>query len=145
MVALTTVVERDKIRIVQFGDVYVIPEGGELGQVKWAWHPAIAFRRLKPCLSGAVCRSRRAHCNRQAPQVLRQMVDDFCRLDRCTHLAPGRTVGHVPDAAAGAMPFGSAEAARNIILGAPITRRGEHFGRHIKFDQLAKIHEGSKV
>jgi polynucleotide 5'-hydroxyl-kinase GRC3/NOL9 len=36
-IALTTVVERDKIRIVQFGDLYVTPEGGELGQVKWAW------------------------------------------------------------------------------------------------------------
>ena len=37
VIALTTAVERDKIRIVQFGDVYVTPEGGELGQVKWAW------------------------------------------------------------------------------------------------------------
>jgi polynucleotide 5'-hydroxyl-kinase GRC3/NOL9 len=36
-VALTTPVERDKVRIVQFGDIYVTPEGGELGQVKWAW------------------------------------------------------------------------------------------------------------
>lgn len=36
-VALTTAAERDKVRIVQFGDVYVTPEGGELGQVKWAW------------------------------------------------------------------------------------------------------------
>lgn len=36
-VALTTAVERDKIRILQFGDLYVTPEGGELGQVKWAW------------------------------------------------------------------------------------------------------------
>jgi polynucleotide 5'-hydroxyl-kinase GRC3/NOL9 len=37
IIALTTAVERDKVRIVQFGDVYVTPEGGELGQVKWAW------------------------------------------------------------------------------------------------------------
>jgi hypothetical protein len=29
--------ERDKMRIIQFGDVYVTPDGGELGQVKWAW------------------------------------------------------------------------------------------------------------
>jgi polynucleotide 5'-hydroxyl-kinase GRC3/NOL9 len=36
-IALITPVERDKVRIVQFGDVYVTPEGGELGQVKWAW------------------------------------------------------------------------------------------------------------
>jgi polynucleotide 5'-hydroxyl-kinase GRC3/NOL9 len=36
-IALTTPVERDKVRIVQFGDVYVTPEGGELGQVKWVW------------------------------------------------------------------------------------------------------------
>jgi polynucleotide 5'-hydroxyl-kinase GRC3/NOL9 len=36
-IALTTAVERDKLRIVQFGDIYVTPEGGELGQVKWAW------------------------------------------------------------------------------------------------------------
>ena len=36
-IALTTPVERDEARIVQFGDVYVTPEGGELGQVKWAW------------------------------------------------------------------------------------------------------------
>ena len=36
-IALTTPVERDKVRIIQFGDVYVTPEGGELGQVKWAW------------------------------------------------------------------------------------------------------------
>jgi len=36
-VALSTPVERDKVRIVQFGDVYVTSEGGELGQVKWAW------------------------------------------------------------------------------------------------------------
>ncbi len=36
-IALTTAVERSKIRVVQFGDVYVTPEGGELGQVKWAW------------------------------------------------------------------------------------------------------------
>jgi len=36
-IAVTTAVERDKIWIVQFGDVYVTPEGGELGQVKWAW------------------------------------------------------------------------------------------------------------
>ena len=37
MIALTTAVERGKVRIVQFGDVYVTPDGGELGQVKWAW------------------------------------------------------------------------------------------------------------
>ncbi len=36
-IALTTAVERDKVRIVQFGDVYVTPEGGELVQVKSAW------------------------------------------------------------------------------------------------------------
>jgi hypothetical protein len=36
-IALTTAVERDRVRIVQFGDVYVTREGGELGQVKWAW------------------------------------------------------------------------------------------------------------
>jgi polynucleotide 5'-hydroxyl-kinase GRC3/NOL9 len=36
-IALTTPVERDKVRIVQFGDVYVTPDGGELGQVRWAW------------------------------------------------------------------------------------------------------------
>jgi len=36
-IALTTPVERDKVRIIQFGDVYVTPEGGELGQVKWTW------------------------------------------------------------------------------------------------------------
>jgi polynucleotide 5'-hydroxyl-kinase GRC3/NOL9 len=36
-IALITAVEHDRVRIVQFGDVYVTPEGGELGQVKWAW------------------------------------------------------------------------------------------------------------
>lgn len=36
-IALTTPVERGKVRIIQFGDVYVTPEGGELGQAKWAW------------------------------------------------------------------------------------------------------------
>jgi polynucleotide 5'-hydroxyl-kinase GRC3/NOL9 len=36
-IALTTPVERDKVGIVQFGDLYVMPDGGELGQVKWAW------------------------------------------------------------------------------------------------------------
>lgn len=36
-IALMTAVDPDKICIVQFGDVYVTPEGGELGQVKWAW------------------------------------------------------------------------------------------------------------
>jgi len=36
-IALLTPVERDKVRIVQFGDAYVTPEGGELGQVKWTW------------------------------------------------------------------------------------------------------------
>jgi polynucleotide 5'-hydroxyl-kinase GRC3/NOL9 len=36
-IALTTPVEHEKVRIIQFGDVYVTPEGGELGQVKWAW------------------------------------------------------------------------------------------------------------
>ncbi|QWG22192.1 hypothetical protein KMZ93_19730 [Bradyrhizobium sediminis] len=36
-IALVTPVERDKIQIIQFGDVYVTPEGGELGQIKWAW------------------------------------------------------------------------------------------------------------
>ncbi len=37
VIALTTPVEPDKVRIVQFGDMYVTPEGGDLGQVKWAW------------------------------------------------------------------------------------------------------------
>jgi polynucleotide 5'-hydroxyl-kinase GRC3/NOL9 len=37
MISLTTPVERGKVSIVQFGDVYVTPQGGELGQVKWAW------------------------------------------------------------------------------------------------------------
>jgi polynucleotide 5'-hydroxyl-kinase GRC3/NOL9 len=37
MIVVTTPVERDKVRIIQFGDVYVTPDGGELGQVKWAW------------------------------------------------------------------------------------------------------------
>jgi polynucleotide 5'-hydroxyl-kinase GRC3/NOL9 len=37
MIALTTPVERDKVRIIQFGDLYVTPGGGELGRVKWAW------------------------------------------------------------------------------------------------------------
>jgi polynucleotide 5'-hydroxyl-kinase GRC3/NOL9 len=36
-VALTTAVERHKVRIIQFGDLYLTPQGGELGQVKWAW------------------------------------------------------------------------------------------------------------
>lgn len=36
-IALTTPVEREKVRIVQFGDVYVTRYGNELGQVKWAW------------------------------------------------------------------------------------------------------------
>jgi polynucleotide 5'-hydroxyl-kinase GRC3/NOL9 len=36
-IALNTAVERDKVRIVQFGDLYVTPDGGELGQIKWAW------------------------------------------------------------------------------------------------------------
>ncbi len=36
-IALTTAVEHDKVQIVQFGDVYVTPEGGELGQVKSSW------------------------------------------------------------------------------------------------------------
>ena len=36
-IALTTAVERDRVQIVQFGDVYITPEGGELGQIKWAW------------------------------------------------------------------------------------------------------------
>jgi polynucleotide 5'-hydroxyl-kinase GRC3/NOL9 len=36
-IALTTVVDQDKVRILQFGDLYVTPEGGELGQVKWVW------------------------------------------------------------------------------------------------------------
>lgn len=36
-IALTTPVEPDKVRILQFGDMYVTPDGGELGQVKWAW------------------------------------------------------------------------------------------------------------
>jgi polynucleotide 5'-hydroxyl-kinase GRC3/NOL9 len=36
-ITLTTAVERDKVRIIQFGDVYVTPDGAELGQVKWAW------------------------------------------------------------------------------------------------------------
>jgi len=36
-IALTTAVQRDRVQIVQFGDVYVTSEGGELGQVKWAW------------------------------------------------------------------------------------------------------------
>lgn len=36
-IALTTPVEPDVVRILQFGDIYVTPEGGELGQVKWAW------------------------------------------------------------------------------------------------------------
>jgi len=36
-IALTTPVARDKVRIVQFGDIYVTPEGGELGQVKRTW------------------------------------------------------------------------------------------------------------
>jgi polynucleotide 5'-hydroxyl-kinase GRC3/NOL9 len=36
-IALVTAVERDKVRIIQFGDMYITPEGGELGQVKWAW------------------------------------------------------------------------------------------------------------
>ena len=36
-IVLSTPVERDRVRIVQFGDLYVTPEGGELRQVKWAW------------------------------------------------------------------------------------------------------------
>ena len=37
VIALVTPVERHEVQIIQFGDVYVTPEGGELGQVKWAW------------------------------------------------------------------------------------------------------------
>jgi polynucleotide 5'-hydroxyl-kinase GRC3/NOL9 len=36
-IALTTPVESAIVRIVQFGDMYVTPDGGELGQVKWSW------------------------------------------------------------------------------------------------------------
>ena len=36
-IELVTTVESDQVQIIQFGDVYVTPEGGELGQVKWAW------------------------------------------------------------------------------------------------------------
>ena len=35
--ALTTAVGREQARIVQFGDVYVRPDGSEIGQIKWAW------------------------------------------------------------------------------------------------------------
>jgi polynucleotide 5'-hydroxyl-kinase GRC3/NOL9 len=36
-ISLITQVDRDKVRIVQFGDVYITSDGGELGQIKWAW------------------------------------------------------------------------------------------------------------
>ncbi len=36
-IALTTPVDQAKVRIVQFGDMYVTPDGGELGQAKWSW------------------------------------------------------------------------------------------------------------
>jgi polynucleotide 5'-kinase involved in rRNA processing len=36
-IVLVTPVSRDKVQIAQFGDVYVAPDGVELGQVKWAW------------------------------------------------------------------------------------------------------------
>ncbi len=36
-ISVTTSVEREKVQILQFGDVYVTAEGDELGQVKWGW------------------------------------------------------------------------------------------------------------
>ncbi len=36
-IALITPVESEQVRIIQFGDQYVKPDGSELGQVKWGW------------------------------------------------------------------------------------------------------------
>lgn len=35
--ALITPVGAEQVRMIQFGDAYVKPDGGELGQVKWTW------------------------------------------------------------------------------------------------------------
>ena len=35
-IALTTPVERPRVRIVQFGDTYVTSDGSELGHIKWS-------------------------------------------------------------------------------------------------------------
>lgn len=37
VLALTTAVGSDQARIVQFGDLYVTPDGSELGQINWTW------------------------------------------------------------------------------------------------------------
>ena len=35
--SLTTAVVSQQARIIQFGDLYVKPDGRELRQIKWAW------------------------------------------------------------------------------------------------------------
>src|SRR5262245_38274468 len=39
----------------------------------------------------------------------------------------------------------STEAPSDVVLGAPVTRRGEHFGGRVELDDLAEIHEGGEV
>src|SRR3954453_22488501 len=39
----------------------------------------------------------------------------------------------------------SAEAAGDVILGAPVVRRGEHPAGGVELDQLAEIHEGGEI
>src|SRR6202011_3190357 len=39
----------------------------------------------------------------------------------------------------------SAESARDVVLGAPLTRRSKHLAGQVKLDELAEIHEGSEV
>src|SRR6476661_1333192 len=39
----------------------------------------------------------------------------------------------------------SAEAAGDVVLGAPVARRREHVGSRTEFDQLAEIHERGEV
>src|SRR5262245_38701526 len=39
----------------------------------------------------------------------------------------------------------STEASSNVVLGAPVARRGEHFRGRVELDDLAEIHEGGEV
>src|SRR4029079_16444325 len=39
----------------------------------------------------------------------------------------------------------SAEASGDVVLGAPVVRRGEHSAGGVELDQLAEIHEGGEI
>src|SRR5882724_1185969 len=100
---------------------------GSSETTRWA---SLASRRASASTDSAICFS-------ASPPISATIRARSCRSRSKAFAVWGSTIISTLHA--------SAEAAGDVVLGAPIARRGKHLAGRAEFDQLAEIHEGREI